>query len=182
MDGFAELLEALQSQNFPPVEKWRSASARDMDLRIDTAGNWFYQGSEFSRQNLVSLLSRVMIREGNDYFLVSPGEKLRIEVEDVPFIVVDFEYGMMDGQQTLAVDTNVGIKARVNHERPLRMRPYGPEQVAVPYVEVRPGLDARFSRSCYYRLTELCEARMTPQGEKIGLMSGGEFHALNVEA
>lgn len=149
-----------------------------MDLLIDARGQWFYQGGSFQRQDLVRLLSTVLVYQDGEYFLLSPAERLRIRVEDVPFLATDFEVADTgDGQQVI-FDTNVGFKAPLDEHHPLRMRAAPGSTVEVPYVEVRDGIEARLARSVFYRLVELGEERQCADGRRFGIASGGRFFPL----
>ena len=86
-----KLARAAADEKLPPVDAWQPVVQKDMGLRISRDGAWHYLGSPIARPSLVRLLSRVMKREGEDFFLVSPVEKLRIEVEDAPFLAVELE-------------------------------------------------------------------------------------------
>ena len=62
----------------------------DLDIRIDQGGVWHYQGSPIGRKELVRLFATVLYRdEDGDYWLVTPAEVGRIEVEDAPLIAVE---------------------------------------------------------------------------------------------
>ena len=84
-----KLAQAAADEKLPPVDAWQPTVEKDMGLRISRDGAWHYLGSPIARPSLVRLLSRLMKREGEDFFLVSPVEKLRIEVEDAPFLAVE---------------------------------------------------------------------------------------------
>ena len=104
-------LEALALQakhdKRPPLSSWSSGVARDFPLRISRDGRWHYLDSPIERASLVKLLSRVLVREGDEFFLVSPEEKLRIEIEDAPFLAVEMEQIGSGDRQKLVFRTNV---------------------------------------------------------------------------
>ena len=57
----------------------------DLDMRIDRNGVWYHHGSPIGRKELVRLFSTVLRRdEAGDYWLITPAEVGRIEVEDAP--------------------------------------------------------------------------------------------------
>ncbi len=176
--GFDEFVQALSRQSLPPVDRWRPTLVRDMDLRIDAAGEWFYEGTSFGRRDLVRLLSTVMVREGDEYFLVSPAEKLRISVEDVPFVATDFEVAGQGADQRIVFDTNVDYKVPLDDEHPLRSRPNAEHRADIPYLVVRDGLEARLARGVFYRLVELGEERESGTGREFGVTSHGRFFPL----
>lgn len=174
--GFESFARALTTQGLPPVDKWRPLEARDMDLVIEASGAWYYQGTPFARHDLVALLSKVLVREGDEYFLVSPAEKLRITVEDAPFVVTDFEVAGNGDEQTIIFDTNVDFKVPLDADHPLTMRARAGEET--PYLLVRDNLEARLPRSVFYRLVDLGEERTVDGRRQFGVSSGGAFLAL----
>ena len=91
VDPFS-LAAQLGDGDLPPVHQWNPEFCGDMDLRIDRNGTWFYCNSPIGRHRLVKLLSTVIRRDNDgDYYLVTPVEKLRIRVDDVPFLAVELE-------------------------------------------------------------------------------------------
>ena len=90
-------LRALQKQidqhtdELPPVEKWDPDFCGDIDMQIHHDGTWYYMGTPIGRKALVKLFSTVLKMEDDKYFLVTPVEKIGIQVEDVPFIIVQCE-------------------------------------------------------------------------------------------
>lgn len=149
-----------------------------MDLVIDAGGTWHYGGTPFRRHDLVRLLSGVMRREGDEFFLVSPGEKLRITVEDAPFIATDFEVAGEGQTQRIVFDTNVDYKVSLDDDHPLALRRRSSSTQEVPYVHVRNGLEARVARGVFYRLVSLGEERIVDGRPVFGLSSFGRFFRL----
>src|SRR5437588_11735053 len=71
----------------------------NLDMRIARDGTWFYRGSPINRMPLVKLFASVLRREPDDsYWLVTPAERGRVTVEDVPFVAVavDVQDNMQD--------------------------------------------------------------------------------------
>ncbi len=182
-NGFENFLAELEQQTLPPVENWRPRDIRDMDLRIDRNGIWYYLGTPFQRLDLVKLLSRIMVREDNEYFLKSPTEKLRISVEDVPFIATDFESEQVGRQAKIIFETNTGFKVIVDNDHPIVVRTSHEHAQSIPYLIVKDGLEARLSRPVYYRLIELGVEENIDNEQCFGIWSGGVFFSLgNVES
>ncbi|WP_156498153.1 DUF1285 domain-containing protein, partial [Oleiphilus sp. HI0043] len=77
-----------EDDSLPPVETWQPERVGEIDIRIDSQGEWYYQGDKMERQAVVRLLSRILRRDGEDFFLVTPYEKMKITVDDAPFVVV----------------------------------------------------------------------------------------------
>ena len=87
---------------------WNPSQLGDSEMRIARDGRWYHQGGLIERSTLVQLFSRLLRREGDQYFLVTPVEKLTIEVEDAPFVSVEVKAQDEEGQQVLYVTTNLG--------------------------------------------------------------------------
>src|SRR5690606_34853459 len=82
------IARALSKPKLPPVGLWNPEVCGEIDMRIARNGTWYYQGTPIARERMVQLFSTVLRREPEGYFLVTPVEKLRIVVEDAPFVAV----------------------------------------------------------------------------------------------
>ena len=149
-----KLARAAADEKLPPVDAWQHVVQKDMGLRISRDGAWHYLGSPIARPSLVRLLSRVMKREGEDFFLVSPVEKLRIEVEDAPFLAVELECARESQSQRLVFRTNVDDVVIAGKAHPIWVNEDPISGEPAPYIEVRDGLWALINRSVYYELAE----------------------------
>lgn len=164
------LFQQLDAQTMPPLDQWNPAHCGDMDLIIAANGDWIHDGSPIRRPALVKLLSRVLRREADgDYYLVTPVEKLRVQVEDLPLVVTDAEPAGADWYASTACGDRVTLDAE--HRLTLLATPDGDELPALP---IRHGLQARLHRNLFYRWVETVERR----GDEIGFWSGGVWHAL----
>ncbi|WP_157729930.1 DUF1285 domain-containing protein [Bacterioplanes sanyensis] len=134
----------------PPLEQWQPELSGDIDIEIHSDGGWWHQGSAFERQDLVRLFASILRREGDEYFLVTPVEKWRIQVEDRPFVVTLIEADA-DGIEFV---TNVGDSGRIGPEHPLRLSYRQGEAEPLPEVLIRHDLWARLSRNAFYELVE----------------------------
>tara|TARA_R110002072_G_scaffold133803_4_gene274334 strand:+ start:14576 stop:15208 length:633 start_codon:yes stop_codon:yes gene_type:complete len=137
----------------PPVESWRPERVGDIEILITSSGEWLYQGSKMERLSVVQLLATILRKDGDEYYLVSPAEKLKLEVEDVPFLVVMMDVEGVGAEQSLHFSTQVGDCFTLSPEHALRVS-YNEKGEPSPYVHVRAGLDARLSRSVYYELAD----------------------------
>jgi len=172
------LAVAARGEKLPPVNTWQPSIHRDMGLRIGRDGVWHYLGSPIERQSLVRLLSRVLVREGDEFFLVSPTEKLRIEVEDAPFLAVELEcLGRGEGQR-LIFRTNVDDFVIAGKEHPLHVDEDPATGEPSPYLKVREGLWALINRSVYYELAERVQPAPPPREHRWGVISEGYFFEL----
>jgi uncharacterized protein len=148
----------------------------DIGLKIARDGTWYYQGSPIVRQRLVKLFATVLRREDDGFYLVTPVEKVPIEVEGEPFIAVAMTREGAGRAQRLSFRTNVDEVVTAGPEHRLGFR-RDPDAGYAPYVEVRSGLRAQLARAVYYELTEL--AVDTDAG--MGVWSGGTFFPFPAE-
>lgn len=170
----ADIARLAGERKLPPVEKWNPSHCGTSGMRIAADGTWFHEGSPIGREAMVRLFSTILRREPDGGFvLVTPAEKLDIEVEDAPFLAVELKSEGEGRDRTLAFRLNIGALIVAGPEHPLRFEPRddGPH----PYLQVRPGLDARIVRSVYYELVELALAE---GGNAPGLWSRGAFFPL----
>lgn len=177
LPNFAEELRALvgNDDKLPPVESWHPERVGEIDIVITAEGDWHYQGELMERMAVVKLLSRILVKEGDDYFLVSPQEKLRIQVDDAPFVVRMMDVEEVSGsEQSIHLSTSVGDSFTLDTDHPLSLVSKA-DGSSVPYVEVRRGLQAKLSRSVYY---ELAEYAQESEAGHYGVWSRGQFFVL----
>ena len=173
--SLAEVARLAAERKLPPVESWNPTHCGPSDMRIARDGTWFHQGSPIGRQAMVRLFSTILRREPDGgYVLVTPVEKLDIEVEDAPFVAVELKSEGDGRDRSLAFRLNTGDIVVAGPDHPLRLKEGadGPH----PYVEVRRRLEALIARPVYYELANLALA----EGEEpLGLWSDGTFFPLN---
>ncbi|WP_091743168.1 DUF1285 domain-containing protein [Phenylobacterium immobile] len=168
--GLARLTDAVRA--LPPVQDWNPSVCGDINIVIRRDGAWWHDGAPIRRDALVRLFSTILRLEADGYWLVTPVEKLKITVEDAPFVAVAVEAS----DAGLRFTTNVGDVVTADADHPIRLR--AGEAGLKPYVEVRHGLEALIARPVYYELAALAEAR---EGVS-GVMSGEQFFPLDAEA
>lgn len=154
----------------PPVHLWNPPFCGDIDMRIARNGLWFYLGTPIGRKELVRLFAGIIRREGDDYFLVTPVEKVGIRVDDAPFLAVDVE-AVPEG---LAFVTNVDDRVVAGPDHPIRVERDPATGEPSPYVLIRANLWALIDRKSFYRLVDLGET----EGDWFGVRSGGMFFAV----
>ncbi len=153
----------------PPVD------CGDLDMRIARDGAWFYRGSPISRLPLVKLFASVLRREADGtYWLVTPAERGRIEVEDVPFLAVELTADGAGRDQQLIFRTNLDEFVTAGPDHPLRVETAASGEPA-PYILVRGGLEARLARPVFYELVELGSEEEVGGATQIGVWSNGAF-------
>lgn len=161
-------------KGLPPLHLWNPPFCGDIDMRIARDGTWFYLGTPIGRAPMVRLFSSILRREGDDYFLVTPVEKVGIKVDDAPFVAVDFSVSGSGAAQDITFTTHVGDTVTLGPDHPLRVTFDASDQPS-PYVMVRSGLEALIDRKSFYRLIDLCAHRTQDGADWFGLWSGGAF-------
>ncbi|WP_456385988.1 DUF1285 domain-containing protein [Profundibacter sp.] len=151
----------------PPVHLWNPDFCGDLDMRIARDGTWFYLGTPIGRPELVRLFSTIIRKDGDDYFLVTPVEKVGITVDDAPFVAVDFEVE----DENLIFETNVGDYVTANADHPIRVVRDPDTGEPSPYVLIRTNLEALIDRKSFYRLVDIG----AHHDGWFGLWSGGTF-------
>ena len=174
MNAFQALLDAAGNRRLPPVHAWHPQRVGDIDIRIAADGRWFHEGAEIRRERLVALFSTVLRLDHDGYCLVTPAEKLRIVVEDAPFLAIDMESDGAGPARRLIFTTNVGDHVLADAAHPIEVEERAGEPR--PYVTVRDGLRARLTRSVFYRLVELG----APAGEELEVWSAGSRFVLGL--
>src|SRR6516164_2187968 len=150
----------------------------DLDMRIARDGTWFYRGSPISRMALVKLFASVLRREPDGcYWLVTPVERGRVEVEDVPFLAVALTVTGDGRVQQLIFRTNLDDIVAAGPDNPLRVETAASGEPA-PYILVRDRLEARIARSVFYDLVELGREERVEDAAQFGVWSGGSFFRL----
>jgi hypothetical protein len=172
--SLAEIARLAAEQKLPPVDKWNPEHCGHSDMRIARDGTWFHQGSPIGRPAMVRLFSSILRREPDGrHVLVTPVEKLDIEVEDAPFIAVELKAKGKRDRSTLVFRLNTGdlVTAGPDHALRFAASNEGPR----PYLHVRGGLEALVARPVYYELAEIALAN---KSSPTGLWSQGSFFAM----
>lgn len=144
-----------QEKKLPPVELWDPDYCGEMDLVIRSNGEWRHEGTPIGRKKLFQLFSTILKKEDDNYFLVTPVEKIGITVEWQPFVIIDFELVNTDGVTVFKFEDNCGNVIFLNNLNQLSYSRFNNEKL--PIIKIRRNLYASFTRSCYYRLIEIAE-------------------------
>ena len=161
------LFEQLESSHHAPTERWDPPYCGEMPLVIKENGDWEYQHSKIDRQRLVNLFASVLVHEDGDYYLVTPVEKLKITVEDAPFIVTEWQRVEVDGKQAIQVATNIDERYILSERVPLKV------VNQIPYVCLPRGMTAKVHRNVYYQWVALAE--LSSQNECVIHSAGQAF-------
>ena len=207
---FKSVASTRQGRAIPPLEKWHPEQVDDMDLIIKANGEWWHEGGHMTRQSLVNLFATILWKEENngaiEYFLKTPVQKLRIQVEDAPLLINDVGIVDEDDKRWLEFTTTTGDVVRLDDEHTISLRAYIPEddisnidassiydndkneenkplesdtQVR-PYMMVRNNLHALIGRNAFYHLTEIGELTERDGETILTLQSGGKSYALSM--
>ena len=140
------------NESSAPVDSWDPPYCGEIDICIHKDGHWSYNGSTFSRPALVKMFARILKREDNHYFLVTPVEKVKIKVEAEPFITVlvdrkeqqpsCYEFKTNLDETVVAGDAHPIVVHKDHNSQPY------------PTILIRNNLHALISRSDFYQLVD----------------------------
>ena len=172
--SLAELQKLIDERRLPPVDRWNPERCGDSGMRIARDGTWYHEGQPIRRPAMVRLFSTVLRREPDgSHVLVTPVEKLGIEVESTAFRAVEMSSEGEGSQRRIAFRLDSGDAVMLGPHHPLRIveTANGPS----PRLLVRHGLEAELTRPLYY---ELAEIALAEGNEPPGVWSGGAFFPL----
>ena len=155
LEGIAAAAKQAPGRGLPPVHLWNPPNCGEIDIVIRRDGLWFHEGTPIGREALVRLFSTVLRKDDDGVYLVTPVEKLKITVEDAPFIAVRVD---RDGE-ALRFTTNVGDEVEAGPDNPIRVEMDEATGEPRPYLHVRRGLEALIARPVFYELVEMAQER-----------------------
>jgi len=184
------LRHASQWRGAAPVDKWDPPYCGAMDMRIAADGTWHHEGTVIQRQTLVQLFSSILRRDADGhYYLVTPAEKVRIQVDDCPFTAVLMNVvNPGTDAQILRFTLNTGETVEAGPDHPLKVD-YPDGEEPHPVVHVRHGLEALITRSVFYDLASLASPEEVSKksleaaphkgfGQNVGVLSHGKLFVL----
>ncbi|MDP4983291.1 DUF1285 domain-containing protein [Pseudoalteromonas tunicata] len=151
-------LSALSQQlegAIPPLDTWDPPYCGEIDIVIKADGSWHYLGSPISRLALVKLFAKVLVKEQNNYFLKTPVEKIKIQVDDAPFVIIDWYQSDTDQGTVICCVDNLERTFLLNQAHPLILKPTRAQ--ALPYIQLHHGLLAKINRTTYYQWAEIAQ-------------------------
>lgn len=149
------------------------------NMRIARDGTWFYHGSPIGRKPLVQLFAKVLRRENDgSYWLVTPVERGRIDVDDAPFTAVELKVNGAGRDQRLIFRTNLDDEIVAGPAHHIRVSEDKATREPSPYIHVRDNLEALIVRPVFYQLVDLAEERMVDGARLLGVWSEGVFFSL----
>ena len=156
--GLTEIISKLKNQEgkkLPPVHLWNPPLCENVEMKINSKGDWFFNNSPINRKKMVQLFSTVLRRDEEDYFLVTPVEKIKVVVEKKPFVIIDFEIEEEEKKQTIFFLTNTNDVVKLSKSNKLTVEIEENTKEPFHYIEVRDRLEALISRNVFYKLVDL---------------------------
>ena len=181
-DSIVQAAMSASKKGPPPVHLWNPPFCGDLDMRIARDGTWFYLGTPIGRAPLVKLFSSIIRKDGDDYFLVTPVEKVGIIVDDAPFVAVDFDVENKGLNQIINFHTHVGDEAIARKDNPIRVVRDKETGEPSPYILIRKNLEALIDRKSFYRLIELGSIQDFEGTNWFGIRSSEIFFPIIPEA
>lgn len=185
MPRVEKLLSEIQSREAGSAAKksWNPQNCGEIDIRIAADGTWFHEGRPFQRDSLVKLFSTVLRKEPDgEFYLLTPAEKLRIQVDDAPFVVTQMEQILEQEQPTLLFTTNLGEQVIADADHPIRVEFDHTTGEPRPYIHCRDNLDALINRAVYMELVSIGEPFARDGKQHLGVSSQGvQFDLGSVE-
>jgi hypothetical protein len=176
-DAMQSLLAAARRDDgaLPPVHLWNPEHCGAMDLVIKRDGSWWHDGQRITRQRLTRLFSTILRKDDDGiHYLVTPVEKIAIEVEVAPFVAVRVDAVGEGDSQSLVFTDNFGAVVEAGPDHPVTVS-FDPDNgEPTPLIRMRARLDALMTRPVFYELAELA----VEHRGRTGVWSGGEFYAL----
>ena len=142
-------LESTKNTQFPPVELWNPELCEGQEIKINREGTWFYNNSIIKNQKLVNLVASVLRKDNDDYFLVTPTEKVPVKAEIAPYMIEDFKIH----DNTIELITNLNYSFLLDQDNLIRLKEI--EGIYLPLITVRNSIEAFFNRNTYYRIIDL---------------------------
>ncbi|HKX78164.1 MAG TPA: DUF1285 domain-containing protein [Novosphingobium sp.] len=171
--SLAQIAGLIEERKLPPVGEWAPVETGDSHMRIAADGRWFHEGGEIRRPAMVRAFASLLTRDAKGrHWLVTPRQKLSIEVDDAAFIATDVR---RDGE-ALAFRLNTDDLILAGPANPIRAA--GSRETPAIYVIARNGAEARLNRSTYLQLVEIALDADGADPERPEVSSMGESFSL----
>jgi hypothetical protein len=168
--SLSDLQRLIDERRLPPVDQWNPERCGHSDMRIARDGTWYHQGAPIRRPEMVRVFSTVLRREPDGrHMLVTPVEKLEIDVEGTAFRAVEMTSEGEGRERRIAFKLDSGDAVILGPDHPLLI-------ADTPRILVRHGLEAELARPVYY---ELAEIALAEDHRPPGVWSSGQFFALD---
>jgi len=165
-----------------PVERWNPPYCGEMDMVIKSDGTWWHDGTMITRRPLVELFASILRKdEDGRTYLVTPVEKIGIQVERGHFIATRVDAEGAGEDQRLFFTTNLGEVVEAGADNPIRVETDPETMEPAPYITVRGRLEAALARPVFYELVDLAVERAGKTAPQLGVYAGGVFFPLGPE-
>ena len=154
---FDGILNAIDEEARPPLHLWQPPLSGDIDITIDAQGVWRHCGDEFQRLTIPKMFARILCKEQEQYYLKTPVEKWRIQVEQVPFYFIHLNVEEVKGSRVLTFISSTEDIITLDVEHPLRIETDPESGEPSPFISVRDGMEGKLSRNVFYQLAALAE-------------------------
>jgi hypothetical protein len=155
LDSLNDAEEGGRNYESPPLHLWHPECNGDMPIFINSRGEWYHNGGKIKRDSLVRLFASILRREDDgEYYLVTPHEKWRIEVEHHAFLVTDISVMTRVNGQVMEACLNTGKYVSIDKQHPL----YLDETMGgIAAMHLPHRLTAVCTRSAWYRLIDMAD-------------------------
>lgn len=137
-----------QRKKFPPVNEWNPELCEGQEFFINREGDWFYNKSPIKNNKLVNLFSTVLRKDSEDYYLVTPVEKVLVRVDLAPYKIIDFKIN----DKSIILQTNLNYDFELNDVNTTKL--IKDNNTSIPIVNVRNNIEGFFNRNTYYKLVD----------------------------
>jgi len=175
IQSFEDTIRQIKLKGPAPVNSWNPDFCGNLNIKIKKDGTWLYNGSPITRIKLVRLFSNILKREGCNYFLVTPVEKVGIMVEDAPFLVNNLDITGEGKGKVFEFTTQVGDTVQLSKKNPLRFVFDSKSLEPSPYILIRDNLEALIDRKNFYRLIHSAETSEYKNEDWFGVWSKNIF-------
>ncbi len=167
--SLAEIAARVAERSLPPLDQWQPAHEGDSEMRIAADGRWYHQGGEITRPAMVRAFASLLMRDsGGQHWLVTPHERLSIEVDDAAFMAVDVK--KEGGALAFRLNTDELVLAGPDNAILAR----GDRDTPALYLATQYGTEARLNRSTYGQLIDIAlesdDLEVVSQGQTFSLV------------
>ena len=144
-DDLANLITAGQ-----PNSAATTTEERHFGIRIARDGKWHYLGTPINRPALPKLFATVLKKDdGGAFWLETPVEKGRIDVDDAPFVAVELTVEGEGRDTCLRFRTNLDDEFTAGPDHPIRVEIDPKTEEPSPYILVRTILKPSSPDRCF---------------------------------